>query len=804
MSRPARERCISPVRYVWILASVGMLAGAVTVGIVFQLTLNLRQDRLRREQNATAAKTSLDAAVRSAAELHDVCIEGLLRSTAEAQPPPVAPAIAALRAALARAGPEFPADDPRAARLLEIAEQVAPCWQSLERVEHEFHEAQQNVQTALRALDAALEKHAGRERIRWAKLARRFRTADMSERAALADALLGVPGSVEPLPISQRELADLTLACEHLESETEPDRLVDLKDNRIRLSLIRLERTLPGEAATPDGPAVAMLEPIKQALFGEGFGDDAAHQTLVPGRGGLYNACRDRLAMRTARQRLHERLGASVSELKDGLMLALNRVSASSAGAAATTEYDLQATIAKILLIGAVAVMGFLFLAGKVARWIRSQIQNMESANEALRRANEQALAATRAKSEFLANMSHEIRTPMTAILGFADLLLEESQAASSVQQDCVRTIQRNGEHLLAIINDILDLSKIEAGRMGVERMKCNLRDLLDDVGASAKARAEAKGLSYRVECETPWPEFIETDPTRLRQILYNIVANAIKFTERGGVRVVVRILQDSQRIEFDVHDSGIGIPPQMAANLFEPFQQADTSMSRRFGGTGLGLAISRRLAGLLGGAVELVSSRQGEGSCFRVCVSTGPLDSADLRPASLLSSTSGARSRSPEPRAPTSDRPLQGLRILVAEDGPDNQRVISYVLNKAGAETAMVENGQQAVDRVCAAVERPFHVLLMDMQMPVLDGYAATRALRRSGYRGPIIALTAHAMSQDRDQCLAAGCSDYCTKPIDRQTLIATIRRHVRAAWGDGAKGPPLAARWSEQQVAL
>ncbi len=409
----------------------------------------------------------------------------------------------------------------------------------------------------------------------------------------------------------------------------------------------------------------------------------------------------------------------------------------------------------------------------------------LESANLALEEFNAMAQSANRAKSEFLANMSHEIRTPMTAILGFADMLLGEPglDRAPPERVDALRTIQRNGKYLLELINDILDLSKIEAGKLEVERAACRPAQVLADVIALMQVRADAKNLPLRLEYEGPIPESIESDPLRLRQIFINLVGNAVKFTEAGSVRVVARLLRrpgEPDVFQVDVVDTGIGLSPEQQARLFQPFSQADSSTTRKYGGTGLGLAISKRLAEMLGGGIA-VHSEPGQGSTFRVTVSAGDLPGVRM----LEPGKEAAAPDAPAQDAPDAATLRPGARILLAEDGPDNQRLLAFLLKKAGAEVTVVENGQLAVDAAVAAHDTgsPFDLILMDMQMPVLDGYAATRHLRDRSYPGPIVALTANAMADDRRKCLEAGCNDYLSKPVDRKELLAVVRR-----WAAGA----------------
>ena len=400
----------------------------------------------------------------------------------------------------------------------------------------------------------------------------------------------------------------------------------------------------------------------------------------------------------------------------------------------------------------------------------------LESQKQAMEQLYEAAEAATRAKSEFLAGMSHEIRTPMTAILGFTDVL--SSMVSSPEGLDAIKTIQRNGEYLLSIINDILDLSKIEAGKLQVERSPCSPFQVVAEVASLMRIRAEAKNLKLHAEYSGLIPEVIHSDSTRLRQVLINLIGNAIKFTEIGVVRLVTSLVQDEgsePRLRFDVIDTGIGMTEEQVAKLFEPFNQADASTTRRFGGTGLGLTISKRLAEKLGGHITVLST-PGKGSTFSVTVETGSLDGVRF----LEPVAESAVPAKPTPSAAAGAALLPDCRVLLAEDGPDNQRLIAFFLKKAGARVTLAGNGQIAYAEALAARVRgkPFDLILMDMQMPVTDGYDATRRLRAAGYTGTIIALTAHAMADDRQKCIDAGCDDYATKPIDREKFFAILAR--------------------------
>ncbi|MCH7701995.1 MAG: CHASE3 domain-containing protein [Planctomycetes bacterium] len=434
--------------------------------------------------------------------------------------------------------------------------------------------------------------------------------------------------------------------------------------------------------------------------------------------------------------------------------------------------------------------------------------EDREQSAERLGRAIQAADSANQAKSEFLANMSHEIRTPMTAIVGFAENLLDADQSESE-KLNCVHTIRRNGEYLLDLINDILDLSKIEAGKMTIERRDCQPCRIVAEVASLMRVRADAKMLPFNIEYIGAIPETIQCDPTRLRQILINLIGNAIKFTEVGAVRLLTRFVEgprgqgakgpsdvdkppsapheSSDRrtlgpsLQFDVMDTGRGMTEEQTAKLFHPFMQADASTTRQFGGTGLGLTISKRFARLLGGDLTLAQTEMGVGTTFRTTVATGSLDGVKMLEDPMVATVVADTENTVAPATPSD---LQGLRILLAEDGPDNQQLIRFVLKRAGADVTVEENGKLALDAALAARDKgnPFDVILMDMQMPVMDGYDATRQLRLKGYTAPIIALTAHAMASDRKRCIDAGCDDYATKPIDRKRLIETVARHTLA----------------------
>ncbi|MFZ4573751.1 MAG: PAS domain S-box protein [Phycisphaerales bacterium] len=420
----------------------------------------------------------------------------------------------------------------------------------------------------------------------------------------------------------------------------------------------------------------------------------------------------------------------------------------------------------------------------RVVRILHSgrDITERKAFENALAGARVAAEAASRAKTEFLANMSHEIRTPLTAILGYTDVLAED--AASSTRTETVQTIRRAGEHLLSVVNDILDISKIEAGAMRVERVETPVPQIISAVCQMMRPRAESKGIRFEASLTSPIPDRISSDPTRLRQILLNLVGNAVKFTVQGGVRVVAGFEPVGGRgtLTIDVIDTGPGIEREQADRLFQPFSQADASVTRKHGGTGLGLTICRRLAHLLGGEVTLARSQPGEGSCFRLEIDVEPIPG--WAGVSVLESASSTPAAAPT----VAEFPLKG-RILVAEDGLDNQRLIRLHLTKAGGSVDVAENGRVALELIRAAESsgRPYDLLVTDMQMPEMDGYTLASTLRASGSRLPIVALTAHALAEDRQRCMDAGCDDYASKPLDRRQLLATCAKWLGR--GDGIR---------------
>ena len=393
-----------------------------------------------------------------------------------------------------------------------------------------------------------------------------------------------------------------------------------------------------------------------------------------------------------------------------------------------------------------------------------------------LERSRSEAEDANKAKSDFLANMSHEIRTPMNAILGFTDWLQRGMATTVEEQQEYLSTIHASGTHLLSLINDILDLSKIEAGKLEIDNVDASPHALVHEVANILSVRAKDKGIELNTEFENPHPARVKTDDVRLRQVITNLVGNAIKFTAEGGVTIRSRFIEGGQgndRLKLTILDTGIGMEQAQLKKIFDPFVQADASVTRKFGGTGLGLSISKRIVTALGGEID-VTSAVGKGTEISFEIACG--DTSAQPRLSEQEYLDGLKAQ-PAKAALSQVAALSGGKVLVVDDGKANRQLIKLVLTKAGCIVTEAENGQIGRDLALAS---EYDVVLMDMQMPVMDGYQATKELREASFAGPIIALTANAMAGDREKCMEAGCSGFLAKPVNIDELIVVVSQHA------------------------
>ena len=388
-----------------------------------------------------------------------------------------------------------------------------------------------------------------------------------------------------------------------------------------------------------------------------------------------------------------------------------------------------------------------------------------------LKEARDAADAASQAKSDFLANMSHEIRTPMNAILGFTDVLRRGMEENPEQRFEYLNTIHTSGNHLIELINDILDLSKVEAGKLELELRETALPQLLAETTHVLSARAKQQDLQLSYEVIDEIPTIIQSDATRIKQVLINLVGNAIKFTEHGAVQL--RCHYTDGVVQFDIVDSGIGMTPEQMSRIFDPFSQADSSVTRRFGGTGLGLAICKKFVEALGGTIT-VQSEIGQGTTFSASIpALSDSKSRLLDHQACVTLIREGQSKF----AGTSDSQLNPAQILVVDDGKTNRSLVSIVAKRHGLQVLEAENGKVAIEQV---VNESIDLILMDMQMPVMDGYTAARELRKMGVKTPIVALTGNAMQGDKQKCLDAGCDSFLAKPIEIDQLIALFGEHL------------------------
>lgn len=429
-----------------------------------------------------------------------------------------------------------------------------------------------------------------------------------------------------------------------------------------------------------------------------------------------------------------------------------------------------QRTLFWSLLVGVIVALLAWLIARVMTQFVSQKNEELISKNRELEKKSEQALEATRIKSEFLAVMSHEIRTPLTSVIGFSEALAEKSvQAEERIR--LAQTIVKNGKHLLKIINDILDISKIEANRMDFDITSFSPVELIADVEDVMKNQFMEKGIQFYVEYDFPLPNVICNDVLRIKQIILNLCSNALKFTKTGKVCIKIQCDIDNEKIYFTVIDSGIGLTREQINKIFDAFTQADSSTTREYGGTGLGLSLSKQFAEKMGGTIT-VESLLGLGSQFCVSISTGKID-----PQQLIVG---------EPELPEKfeNKKYQhdySYRVkgslLIVEDNYDNRQLLSVFLSKIGADITFAEDGLEAISK---ALNKTYDLIFMDMQMPIMGGLEATKKLREANYTNPIIALTANAMKSDYDKCIEAGCDDFLTKPINKNEIFQAIYKYL------------------------
>ncbi len=770
-------------RLVWLLAGAGLATGAVTLAIVGSALWVVMSAHRRHEsiddRLGQIVESSHEACEQAQLELNRLLGDDPLRSESPTWLP--SPAELAAREQLAR---DLPA----------LAHSLARTGASVE---------------SLRQLDTECRAWAAERDDVDARL--------RAVRQRVETALYLCGGGEAPSP-SAADADQLRQALHQMHDARSAADLESIRTQKLLPAVAALRRGLLSRSKSniTAGDPRQHFGQLVESIFDAPWPGNGAHGP-TPGPAGLVTLLAKHLEIAQRREDLKQRVSAAISAMHEAAHdLRSAQVSVGAQQADAIRSVFQQAWRA-VLLAGTMAIGFFLVTCWKLPRVLGSQLaairrnvaelesarQRLKLQNVALEQAQKRAELASQGKSEFLAMVGHEFRTPLTAVLGFADVLLESPLPAGL--REAAEAIDRNGRHLLSVVNDLGDLSRIEARKLDVRRAPCSLIETLRETVSLVAARGKSRGVTPQLQFATPFPSLASTDPTRLRQIVLDLAACAVDLTEEGPVVITAACSHDQggtsdgvARLYIELLAPGVGLSDSQFARLFEPFSQPLAASGQGQGDIGLGLSISRRLAHLLGGELH-AGTELGYGTRFMLSL---PIEiAADAswenlaEPGSTPISGSSRRpvvGQRPLPAAFESPSPLltPGLRILVAEDGPDNQRLIARVLKRIGAEIEIVSNGAQAADLALRnwRTGSPYSVILMDMQMPVLDGYSATRKLRDAGYDGPIIALTAHAMSHDRQRCLDAGCSDYATKPLEIATLQLMIRKY--------ASGPEAVSR--------
>lgn len=910
-------------RLVWLLAGIGVAAGAFTLALITKTLLDVQDARREVAEGRTHADTLFETLDH---ELDDarVAYRAVLAGKA-ATPAPYHDDYqwkASLNAAMVEY--RHAISDPT---LVESLDSLVPTISRIDRlrsdcgdwgsrsaaVEKEFHKAEKALAGALSTIKASVASAQGRARLARIVRLRQAKRAGATGAQEASRPSIRELATDSDLAMVGREIADLEVLAQRLAGESNFDHFSDLKDNLFKASIDRLERDFARhEGSSENGVrnGSEQLQDFEVALFGEGFDIDEQHQTVRPGRGGLYNLARERLALRDERWRLAEAMEFELQAFADHRQRLRERGGLLNQRLALGVEASLHAVRSQMFIVGGICGVIFVLLAATIARSINGQIRDMHAINRELDKAIVHANAASKAKSQFLATMSHEIRTPMNGVLGMTELLLQSE--LSEEQHRLSEVAHQSAEGLLAVINDVLDFSKVEAGRLELEQLPFNPRETIEDVTSLQAARAQAKGLELLFDTGDDVPKSVIGDADRVRQVITNLIANAIKFTEGGDVCVTTRVAKqdaDSILLRIEVSDSGIGIEPKTRRKLFSPFSQADSTMSREYGGTGLGLAISKQLVELMRGEIGF-ESECGVGTTFwftiqlalgthedpepldglhgcrilivddnRACreillrrlrnwgaecreVASGAEALATLVPDTgrapefeiaiidmhmpdmnglqlarfmtsrpelasiklllltsfgtdgrldevqqweldaqlskpiretalygtltnmLGTSASGFEKRRPRAKRSSACRPIRA-HVLVAEDNVVNQEVAIGMLDSLGCRSTVVGDGIEVLE---AIEESDFDLILMDVQMPRMDGYAATRAIRERNAKLPaesqctipIVALTANAVKGDRARCIEAGMDDYLSKPFTQHGLRDVLERWI------------------------